>query len=251
MKEIVCDKCGKKYKIDETKIKGDSARLKCKGCDSILTVTKDAPAAVKMPVPDVSVPPGEPEADSSYEQTVTPATAEGIEKKKKDKGIRLGLRSRLFVFFFLIPIVLIAVEGYLYLQKFNDLSFSLTSQSTNVVKKLAEQIIAEKALSVSGQVRLFLESHPGMNPDSFYEDPYLKALAMQQVGKTGYTALYSEPGADGKWHTYVHINKKIIGSAFDMANLEKPLGKNFPGFWKKAAKKPKAITPGSSRTAKP
>src|SRR3989339_685893 len=55
MKEIICDKCGKKYKVDETKIKGDSARLKCKGCDNVLTVTKDAPPAVKTPEPDATV----------------------------------------------------------------------------------------------------------------------------------------------------------------------------------------------------
>lgn len=240
MKEIICEKCGKKYRIDETKIKGDSAKLKCKGCDNVLTVTKNAPEAIKMHEPDISVQTREPEDDSQYEQTVTFATAEGLDKNKEKAlkasaggmKVRFGLRGRLFVFFFLIPIALIATQGYLYLQQFNSLSIALSSKSTNIVKQFAEQIIGEKARSVAGQVRLFLESHPNMQPDQFYDDPSLKAIALQPVGKTGYTALYSEPGSDGKWHTWVHANKKIIGSNFDMAALEKPMGSNFPGFWK-------------------
>ena len=37
---IICEGCGKKYRVDPSKIKEMTARFKCKSCDHILTVTK-------------------------------------------------------------------------------------------------------------------------------------------------------------------------------------------------------------------
>jgi methyl-accepting chemotaxis protein len=37
---VICDKCGLKYKVDPTKIKGDQARLTCRGCSHVITVNK-------------------------------------------------------------------------------------------------------------------------------------------------------------------------------------------------------------------
>jgi methyl-accepting chemotaxis protein len=37
---VICDKCGLKYKVDPSKIKGDAARLTCKGCSYVITVDK-------------------------------------------------------------------------------------------------------------------------------------------------------------------------------------------------------------------
>lgn len=44
MMEISCDSCGKKYRIDESKMKGTRAKVKCKACDNIMTVTRPEPA---------------------------------------------------------------------------------------------------------------------------------------------------------------------------------------------------------------
>nr|NIS18204.1 hypothetical protein [candidate division Zixibacteria bacterium] len=40
MMDISCDACGKKYRVDETKMKGEKAKVKCKACDNIMVVTK-------------------------------------------------------------------------------------------------------------------------------------------------------------------------------------------------------------------
>jgi methyl-accepting chemotaxis protein len=37
---VICDKCGLKYKVDPAKIKGDTARLTCRGCSYVITVNK-------------------------------------------------------------------------------------------------------------------------------------------------------------------------------------------------------------------
>lgn len=156
MKEIICDKCGKKYKVDETKIKGDSARLKCKGCDNVLTVTKDAPAAVKMPEPDVSVPPREPEADSSYEQTVTLATAEGLEKKKEEAlrasagamKIRFGLSPKIIIVMLLISLMPLTLYW----------SFTLR-ESSRLIQTDTELLMAQTVQGLGGQVDEWIDKN--------------------------------------------------------------------------------------------
>ena len=40
MMQITCDDCEKIYRIDESRIKGERARLKCRTCDNIIIVTK-------------------------------------------------------------------------------------------------------------------------------------------------------------------------------------------------------------------
>ncbi len=40
---IICEECGKKYKVDETKIKGEKAIVKCKVCGHIFKIDKPEP----------------------------------------------------------------------------------------------------------------------------------------------------------------------------------------------------------------
>ena len=56
MMQVTCDYCGKIYKVDENKIKGEKARLKCRSCEHIIIVTKpgtepEAPAPAPEPKP--------------------------------------------------------------------------------------------------------------------------------------------------------------------------------------------------------
>ena len=43
MMEISCDSCGKKYKIDESKMKGARAKVKCKVCDNVMVINRPMP----------------------------------------------------------------------------------------------------------------------------------------------------------------------------------------------------------------
>lgn len=156
MKEIICDKCGKKYKIDETKIKGDSAKLKCKDCDNVLTVTKDAPAAVKMPGPDVSVRPGKPEDDSSYEQTVTLATLKGLEKKKEGAlrasagaiKVKFGLSPKIVIVMLLISLMPVTLYW----------SFTFR-ESSKLIRMDTQLLMAQTAQGLGGQVDEWIDKN--------------------------------------------------------------------------------------------
>ena len=56
MMDIICDSCGKKYRADETKMKGESARVKCKACNNIMVVTRPTPVSHSEPARSHEVP---------------------------------------------------------------------------------------------------------------------------------------------------------------------------------------------------
>jgi HAMP domain-containing protein/DNA-directed RNA polymerase subunit RPC12/RpoP len=233
---IICEECGKKYQIDPSRIKTAGAKAKCKACGSMMTISKPETKPVEPPpalrptreIPakgDAPPPPREEPPSKGKEEK--PEVKEAVPKAKK-KG--MGLRFKIFILFFLVPIILFVGAGYLYLWQLENLSALITEESSKAVTQLGEQIIAEKARSVASQVRLYLMSRPDLKKEGFSADPEFTKLAVQKVGLTGYTALHGVPDNQGIWRNWAHTNPKIVG--LDMSTLKGPMGNNFPGFWK-------------------
>jgi methyl-accepting chemotaxis protein len=57
MIDIACDACGKRYRIDEAKMKTETAKVTCKACGHVITVTRPQPAGVPLPAVAVDLPP--------------------------------------------------------------------------------------------------------------------------------------------------------------------------------------------------
>ncbi len=231
---VICEDCGKKYRIDPSKIKGKTAKFKCKACNHIITVSKPEPKPPESPQPPPFI-----EADSEVSQQTPPAAAARIKKKISGGRSRIplslklgsiGLRTKMIVLFFFIPIVFFAASSFLITRQMNTLAGQLTDESTRIVTKMAEDKMADIARAVATQCKLYLLGHPGLRKEKFIRDSNFKRLAVQKVGMTGYTALYELPGPDGIWRTWSHVNPKIIG--INMIKLKKPLGRNFDGFWR-------------------
>jgi len=102
-----------------------------------------------------------------------------------------------------------------------ELSKISLEESKNSLDKLGEQIIKEKALDVASQIEIFIKSHPRMKKDDLVKDPWLKEIAVQKVGETGYTAVHDDRGIN-----YFHSNPQIVGT--DLHDLADKL----PAFWK-------------------
>ena len=262
---IICEECGKKYQIDPARIKASGVKAKCTACGNMMTIPKPEtkpetkpeikpeikPAAKPVAKPEVrpeakpvepppalrptreipakgeEPPPPREELPSRAKEEEKREPKEEVPKARK-KG--MGLRFKIFVLFFLVPIVLFAGAGYLYLVQLENLSSLITQESTKAVTQLGEQIIAEKARSAASEVRLYLMSRPDLKKEAFDADPEFKKLAVQKVGTTGYTALHAVPDSQGIWRNWAHTNPKIVG--LDMSTLSKPMGANFQGFWK-------------------
>ena len=229
---VICEECGKKYQIDPSRIKAAGATAKCKACGSLMHISKPeaGPAAKRPPAKPAEPPPPPPRAEAPSEPTsreVRPREPVAVPKKKKG----MGLRPKIFLLFFFIPIALMIGAGFFYWWALEDLSSLITKKSTDVVEQLGQQIIAEKARSVAEQVRLYLLSHPGLRRQDFPADQEFQKIAVQKVGLTGYTALQSVPDENGIWRNWAHVNPKIMG--IDMSTLKGPMGqKAFDSFWK-------------------
>lgn len=174
-----------------------------------------------------------PPFDTAQEEPAE-ATKEEKKKKKKEKKAsapkRIGLRAKMFLLFFLVPILSLGAAGWLYIQQLTGLSSTITDESSFLVNEMAEEIIEMKAKTVARQVAMYLEANPGLHKTRFNDDPVFREIAVQPVGETGYTAVYELPDSAGIWRTWAHENPNIIG--INMEDLRGPLGRAFPGFWR-------------------
>jgi len=226
---IICEECGKKYRIDPSKIKGKAASFKCRVCTHHIVVSKPEPSPAQ---PEVGSRPTLESITTNIDDSSTATMADigRAQAKSRRRTNGLGLRSKMLLLFMVVPILLMAGASMLYLWQLETMSNLLTRESSKFVNQMAEEKVAYISTGVAAQCKLYLASHPDLIREDFIEDIGFKSLAVQKVGMTGYTALYELPGSDGVWRTWAHVNKKIIG--IDMSKLKKPLGRNFPGFWK-------------------
>lgn len=233
---VICEECGKKYRIDPSKIKGAAARFKCRVCTHMIMVSKPQVAPAGSSTVDLSVSETATEPTDSGAPPAGPeikldrAAGERIPVKPARKSGLMNLRSKMLLLFFFVPLLLMIGASLLYLWQFDKMAGLLTDESTEIVNQMAEDKIADLSTAVAIQCRLYLLAHPELNKADFMNDMGFKTLAVQKVGLTGYTALYEMPDPDNIWRTWAHVNPKII--SIDMSTLKKPLGTNFPGFWK-------------------
>ena len=233
---VICEECGKKYRIDPSKIRGAAARFKCRVCTHMIMVSKP-PSVSSTALPadlsgtEATTEPTEKEMPAAEpEIKLDRSGIEHVQVKSARKSGPLNLRIKMLVLFFFIPLVLLIGASLLYLWQQDKMAALLTDESTKIVNQMAEEKIADLSTAVAIQCRLYLLANTGLVKEDFMNDMGFKTLAVQKVGLTGYTALYEMPVEDSIWRTWAHVNPKIIG--IDMATLKKPLGRNFPGFWK-------------------
>ena len=232
---IICEECGKKYRIDVTKIKGAAARFKCRVCTHMITVAKPTADTQTAAATDLAV--TETVTETAEKQTTTIESDIEVERvvaeQAKVTPVRkrgaFNLRSKMLLLFLVVPLALMIGASFLYLRQLEQMSGLLTQESTKIVNQMAEDKIADLSTAVAIQCRLYLLAHPELAKTDFMNDMGFKTLAVQKVGLTGYTALYEMPGPDGVWRTWAHVNPQII--SIDMSTLKTSLGRNFPGFW--------------------
>ncbi len=134
----------------------------------------------------------------------------------------MNIITRLFLSFVLIAVLPLALIGFIGLMQMQAMNQETIAESTSAMRKLGEDAIQQKALDVARQVALYLEAHPDLvaSPAGMMADAELGKIAVQPVGKTGYTAVYDSTGV-----TYFHSNPALVGQNMDM------LAKKLPAFW--------------------
>jgi HAMP domain-containing protein len=227
---VTCEQCGKKYRLDPDRIKGESARFKCRACDHVIKVLKPAVAE------EVSMH-GEPLLSK---QPGSLETAEIRIPKKKPKETaavtgtgaskKLGIRGKMAILFLIVPAVVMGGCVLFSLWQFRSFSTMITEESSRVIDSIAERAVEERARSVAAQVALYVRGNVASQDAGEENLSDLRALAVQKVGTRGYTSLYERPDSSGVWTIRAHHNSGIVG--MDMRNLRSVFGVNYPGFWK-------------------
>ena len=121
----------------------------------------------------------------------------------------------------LIPLIIsFVVIGYIYILQIEEIKSAATEEGARSLNDLGEKMIRQKALDIAKQIEIFIKSHPHFSKEEFYSSPALKAIAIQPVGRTGYTAVH-----DNEAINHFHKNPKIVG--MDLRTLAKKL----PEFW--------------------
>ncbi|MFH1770573.1 MAG: transporter substrate-binding domain-containing protein [archaeon] len=92
--------------------------------------------------------------------------------------------------------------------------------------KFASEAIKQKAREVAKQIEIFLRLNPEMTVEDLQNDAYFQEIAVQQVGKTGYTAVTDYDTLVCRFHS----NPAIVD--LDLHALSEKL----PGFWGVMAK---------------
>ncbi len=137
------------------------------------------------------------------------------------RKIKFGLFPKFLLFFLLIAIIPLLLIEYLTYNGMKDFRLQVVSQSKNIITKLSTENIRQKAEGVARQIEAYLKTKENVNLEEIKRDPYLRSIAVQPVGKTGYTAVHTTMAIN-----IFHKNPKIVG--LDLHKLKN----KFPNFWK-------------------
>jgi nitrogen fixation/metabolism regulation signal transduction histidine kinase len=155
------------------------------------------------------------------------------------RKVKFGLFPKFLLSFLLMAIVPLLLIEYLTFRGMRDFRLQVVDQSKNIITQLSTENIKQKATDVAaglsvyfklyakthlkkeGPINIFFKSKSDIPVDQLKNDQYLKSIALQPVGKTGYTAVYTSEAM-----TIFHKNPKIVG--LDLHKLKNKL----PNFWK-------------------
>ncbi len=143
-----------------------------------------------------------------------------------------SISSKIIILILVLTVLPLSIMSYIALENLDGLEKAAVSNiesinakmvkdSTEALNNLGKEMIKLRALDVAKQVEIYLKSHPTMTVADLQKDSYFQSIAVQPVGKTGYTALTDVDTLTCRFH----ISEKIVN--LDLHKLADKL----PGFW--------------------
>ena len=201
---LPCEDCGKKYLVNLEKLQSDVGQFRCIACHHVNQVVK--PPVDKLNSSEVEYPPTDRQA-KAYQTPDAKLSQTSLPKRQA----LLGIRGRMMIFFVIVPIILLSAAGIFYLKQSNNLANLITAQSNQIVTDMATNIIGDKGRSVASEIQIYLDAHPELNREDFNKSPEFKKIAVQSVGKSGYTVIINRPTDNEPCRIWAHPNDKLIG----------------------------------------
>jgi methyl-accepting chemotaxis protein len=189
---VICEECGKKYKIDPAKIKGELARFKCKACSHIITVNKQESVTRPEPTPEPVI--EEPKAaeataptdnidtsqapSSPISEPATPSVADRVERRKKKTG-GMGLTTKVILLMLLVSLLPGAVYFFISFKQTND---RIISDTTRFGEQMTEVLADEVTEWIDKNVRVLnaVAQMPGIQSMNRFEQEILLKTVQQE-----------------------------------------------------------------------
>lgn len=143
---VICEECGKKYRVDSAQIKGKAASFKCHICSHIIMAykTRVPPRQLdsKVEAEPATTVADQPAAANDHTIGIAPTaekTKTGTRHHRQPGGA--SLRTKMFLVFLFIPLIIIAGGSFFYLWHFETTSRLLIRESSKITTQLAEKKI--------------------------------------------------------------------------------------------------------------
>jgi len=238
---VICEECGKVYHVDPDKLekyKAKNVKVRCGECHhvtrlSTLVDTTPGPAP-RWPGDRMIEERRQDEGVDAAEERAEPAETTAAEPSRRITGSGhrqgfIGLRGKMFLLFFLVPIILIAVSGAFSQWQMGYLVDQITGESTALISEAGEELLIEKARDVALQAEIYLRNNPDLDRDEFMYDPAFSQIAVQSYGETGYTLIFQYPDPGQDWTIWAHPNPHVVGID-DIDAIRAAIGPHFDPF---------------------
>lgn len=188
---VICEECGKKYKIDPAKIRGELARFKCKACSHIITVNKQervtkrepTPETVAAPIASVQAPREEKDdvtnqaPPSRIPEPKTQSSADRVERRKKKSG--MGLTTKVILLMLLVSLLPGAIYSIISFKQAND---RIINDTTRFNEQITGALAAEVDEWIDKNVRILnaVAKMPGIQSMNRFEQEILLKTVQEE-----------------------------------------------------------------------
>jgi HAMP domain-containing protein len=143
--------------------------------------------------------------------------------------MKISIMMKLLAMMLVLTLIPLGIMGYLALQdekaiganavtNAQNMGTVATEESTKALNALGEQMIQQKSQDVAKQLDLYIRDHPSMTVVQLQADPAFSALAVQPVGKTGYTTVMDAKTLINRFHS----NPKSVGTDYNTMATSNP-----------------------------
>ncbi|MBN2457614.1 HAMP domain-containing protein [Candidatus Woesearchaeota archaeon] len=142
--------------------------------------------------------------------------------------MKTTILTKLLSLMLILTIVPLGILGYMTYNDIKDMGQTSVNNvqsigdvavgdATVALKSLGQQIIKQTGEQVAKELEIYIRENPDMTVAELQEDSYFKALAVQPVGKTGYTAVHESETLINRFHA----SEKTVN--MDLHNLKEKL----------------------------
>jgi predicted Zn finger-like uncharacterized protein len=208
MISVSCEKCGKRYQIDPEQIEGKEGGFRCTSCNNLITVIK---------------PTGNP-GDTTPEPEPKKKKKAPEEVGRKSKG--LGIRGKMFLVLFLIPIVMLVIAVPFSIRYISQAVDGIIQETVQAEAEGAKNQANQFASAIATQVESYLAAHPQLKVGDFAKDPGLREIITQRQLMSGEASLYLRLDPEKAGTILITKNQSLEGQPLQSFMVKGELGKD-------------------------